>query len=93
LVSAKHPNRQINKWETKLMKVFNTKSAETPQTPVFQIAIRKRVAKHQAATPSPKPEKRDNIFSKSRDTHEDRGTREIKTTHNPQTFFHICALL
>ena len=68
------------------MKVSNTKLAETTQPPVFQIAIRKRVAKHQTATPSPKPEKRDNIFSKSRDTREDRGERQIKTSHNAQTF-------
>ena len=34
----------------------------------------------------PKPVKRDNIFSKSRDTREDRGTREMKTSHNDQTF-------
>ena len=28
----------------------------------------------------PKPVKRDNIFSKSRDTREDRGTREMKSS-------------
>ena len=32
-----------------------------------------------------KPLKRENIFSKSRDTREDRGMREIKTSHNDQT--------
>ena len=31
------------------------------------------------------PAKRDNTFSKSRDTREDRGTREMKTSHNNQT--------
>ena len=36
----------------------------------------------------PKSKKRDNIFSKSRDTREDRGTREMKTSHNAQTFTH-----
>jgi len=36
----------------------------------------------------PKPPTRDNIFSKSRDTREDRGTREMKTTHNSQTLPH-----
>jgi len=35
--------------------------------------------------PNAKPNKRDNIFSKSRDTREDRGTREMKTSHNDQT--------
>ena len=34
---------------------------------------------------NPKPKKRDNIFSKSRDLREDRGTREMKTSHNDQT--------
>ena len=32
-----------------------------------------------------KTKKRDHIFSKSRDTREDRGTREMKTSHNDQT--------
>jgi hypothetical protein len=41
-----------------------------------------------AATPTPKRQKRENTFSKSRDTREDRGTREMKTTHNAQTFPH-----
>jgi len=38
------------------------------------------------AVANPKLPKRDNIFSKSRDTREDRGTREMKTSHNDQTF-------
>ena len=68
-------------------KVFKTKLAPTPSTPVFQIAIRKRVAKPMVAA-SPKTTKRDNIFSKSRDTREDRGARQMKTSHNSQTFPH-----
>jgi len=35
--------------------------------------------------PHQKPKKRDNIFSRSRDLREDRGTREMKTSHNDQT--------
>jgi hypothetical protein len=70
------------------MKASITKPAPTPETPVFQIAIRKRGARSQAATPSPKSEKRDNIFSKSRDTREDRGAHQMKTKHSPQTFSH-----
>jgi hypothetical protein len=31
------------------------------------------------------PVKRDNTFSQSRDIREDRGERQMKTTHNPQT--------
>jgi hypothetical protein len=68
------------------MKASLTKLAQTPQPPVFQIAIRKRGARSQSATPNPKSEKRDNIFSKSRDTREDRGARQMKTMHGSQTF-------
>jgi hypothetical protein len=35
--------------------------------------------------PHPNPKKRNNIFSKSRDMREERGTREMKTSHNDQT--------
>jgi hypothetical protein len=70
------------------MKASITKLAKTPQTPVFQIAIRKRGANPKEAAPSPKSQKRDNTFSQSRDTREDRGTREMKTTHNSRTFPH-----
>jgi hypothetical protein len=34
---------------------------------------------------TPKSKKRENIFSRSRDVREDRGTREMKTSHNDQT--------
>lgn len=36
----------------------------------------------------PKPPKRDKIFSKSRDIHEDRGTRQMKTSHESHTQSH-----
>lgn len=70
------------------MKTPITKPAEAPQTPAFQISVRQRAAKPQAAALGSKTKKRDNIFSKSRDTYEDRGTREMKTSQNPQTFPH-----
>jgi hypothetical protein len=35
---------------------------------------------------NPKSQKRDNTFSKSRDTREDRGARQMKTSHDSQTF-------
>lgn len=38
--------------------------------------------------PNPKSPVRDKIFSKSRDNREDRGERQMKTSHNPQTFPH-----
>jgi hypothetical protein len=41
-----------------------------------------------AAVGSPKSTKRDNVFSKSRDTREDRGLRQMKTAQNSQTFPH-----
>ena len=36
----------------------------------------------------PKAAKRENTFSKSRDTREDRGTREMKSSKNAQTLPH-----
>ena len=39
----------------------------------------------QAAAPVPKPPKRDNTFSKSRDTREDRSARQMKTSQSSQT--------
>ena len=71
------------------MKPPTTQLAKTPKTLVFQTAIRKPGATPKAATPGPKSQKRGNIFSKSRDTREDRGSRQMKTTHNPQTFPHV----
>jgi hypothetical protein len=67
-------------------KTSKSKLVKTPPTPVFEIAIRKRVAK--AAAPNPKVKKRGNTFSKSRDTREDRSARQMKTAHNSQTFSH-----
>ena len=64
------------------------KPAATIQASDFQIAIRQRGAKAGSAAPIPKPPKRDNIFSKSRDTREDRGARQMKTAHSSQTFSH-----
>jgi hypothetical protein len=56
------------------------------KTPVFPKALHRKRPDSETAAPNPKPTKRDNIFSKSRDTREDRGTREMKNTHNPQSF-------
>jgi hypothetical protein len=38
--------------------------------------------------PGAKPQKRDNVFSKSRDVREDRGERQMKTTRNAQSLPH-----
>jgi hypothetical protein len=66
------------------MKTPSPKFADASQTPVFpKTPHRLRPNPEAVAT---KPKKRDNIFSKSRDVREDRGTREMKTSHNDQTF-------
>jgi len=58
------------------------------KNPVFPKALHGLRSNSEDAIASAKPSKRENTFSKSRDTREDRGTREMKTTHNPQTFPH-----
>jgi hypothetical protein len=80
----------INQRQTKFMKAAIIKLAETPQTAVFPKTLHRLRPDLKAATPSPKFLKRDNTFSQSRDTREDRGSRQMKTTHNSQTFFRIC---
>ena len=59
-----------------------TKLAVTPQPPVFPRTLHQLRPNHDQVM----PKKRDNIFSKSRDLREERGTREMKTSHNDQTF-------
>jgi hypothetical protein len=66
------------------MKASTTKSAVILEAPVFPQTLHTLRPTPEAATP--KSRKRDNIFSKSRDTREDRGIREMKTSHNDQTF-------
>ncbi len=62
------------------------KTAKRSEVPVFAQAlhyIRQRTA---SKTVMPgKSKKRDNTFSKSRDTREDRGTRQAKTMHSSRT--------
>jgi len=74
------------------MRASSTRAAKPPEPAVFpQTLHRLRQnpdAVAGAAPPGPKAKKRANIFSKSRDTREDRGERQIKTSHNPQTFPH-----
>jgi hypothetical protein len=59
-------------------------AAQIAKTPVFPQTLHEVRPLPQPITT--KPKKRDNIFSKSRDKREDRGTREMKTSHNDQTF-------
>ena len=67
------------------MKDHTNKLAAKPQTPVFPQTLHELRPNQEKALPHPKPKKRDNIFSQSRDVREDRGTREMKTSHNDQT--------
>jgi hypothetical protein len=65
------------------------KPVATFQTPVFpQTLHRVRLRPGKAAT-SQKSTKRDKLFSKSRDTREDRGMRQAKNLHNSKSFFRI----
>jgi hypothetical protein len=59
---------------------------ETSQTPVFPQTLHRVRLRLGKTAPGPKSQKRDNIFSKSRDNREDRGSRQMKTSHNDQTF-------
>jgi hypothetical protein len=71
------------------MKTPADKIAAAPQTPVFPKTLHRLRPNSKEAAANPNPKKRDNIFSKSRDMREDRGTREIKTSHKPQSVFQI----
>jgi hypothetical protein len=70
------------------MKASSAKLAATPQAPVFPKTLHRVRQRGNVAIPISKPEKRDNIFSKSRDTREDRGSRQMKTSHSSQTLSH-----
>jgi len=70
------------------MKATTTQQPPAPQTPVFPKTLHHLRASATQASSIPKTQKRDNIFSKSRDTREDRGERQMKTSHNAQTFTH-----
>ncbi len=62
------------------------KAALELHTPVFPKTLhRLRLA---VAAASQKPAKRENTFSKSRDTREDRGERQMKTAHSARTLPH-----
>jgi hypothetical protein len=70
------------------MKASTSKLEEAPQTPVFPKTLHHVRPRRTEAVVNPKSQKRDNTFSKSRDTREDRGARQMKTTRNAQTFSH-----
>ena len=55
---------------------------------ISQKALHEQLRKAKEANPAPKPPKRDNTFSQSRDIREDRATRQVKTTQKAKTFPH-----
>jgi hypothetical protein len=71
----------------KFMKKSISKSPETQQTPVFPQTLHRVRPNSGKPSARPLPKKRDNIFSQSRDTREDRSLRQMKNKHNSQTFF------
>ena len=75
-----------NKNKTKLMRDSTAKVAASAKMPVFPQTLHTVRPNRAKPVPNPKAKKRDNIFSKSRDVREDRGTREMKTAHNDQSF-------
>jgi hypothetical protein len=73
------------------MKASISKLAKTPQTSVFQTAIHKLDANPKAATPKPKSQKQDKLFSKSRVTRKDHGPHQMDATLDSQKLFRLCA--
>ena len=55
------------------------------QTPVFPQAVHQKRLEIKLADPEAKPAKKEKLFSKSRDTREDRGARQMKTANNVRT--------
>jgi len=80
----------VTRWtfQQAIMKASTSKPGKPSPTPVFPQTPHRRRPNPPAGTPRPKAPERDNIFSKSRDTREDRGMREMKTSHHPQTIPH-----
>jgi len=71
------------------MKASKSKIVKTPKPPAFEVTVRQRGGKRGSAASNATPEKRENTFSKSRDTREDRGARQAKTSHSSQTLPHV----
>ena len=70
------------------MKTRSKKRAKPPLPPVFPKMPPGLRLDTEAPTAPAAEKKRDNTFSKSRDIHEDRGERQMKTSHNPETIHH-----
>ena len=69
-----------------LIHIMKKKPPIKSETPVFPQTMHRVRPNPEEHPVQPKVEKRDNIFSQSKDIHEDRSERQMKTTHNPETF-------
>ena len=74
--------------DDEIMKASAIKRTTKPAIAVFPKMLHRVRPNSEKTTPLPKAPKRDNVFSKSRDLREDRGERQMKTTHNPQSMPH-----
>jgi len=70
------------------MKASNAKRVARPESAIFPQALHRLRPNPGPVATDLKSPKRDNTFSKSRDTREDRGARQMKSSHNSQTFPH-----
>ena len=70
------------------MKASGSKRPARPESAVFPQTLHRLRPNPKAAPAGTKAPARDNVFSKSRDTREDRGARQMKTSHSPQTIPH-----
>jgi hypothetical protein len=70
------------------MKTVKPKLAALLQPPIFPKTLHRLRSDIKAVAATSKSQKRDSAFSKSRDTREDRGARQMKTSHNSQTLPH-----
>ena len=77
----------------KLVKASAIKPVKIPRTPVSKKLLQRLRLNLNAAGLGPKPQKHDNIFSKSRDPRENRGTRKTKTMRPTKLLFRFCGLL
>ena len=70
------------------MKPSITKLTTTTQTPVFPKKLHRMRPGSEAVAPAEITKKPAKASSQSRDTREDRGTREMKTSQNARSFPH-----
>ena len=77
----------------KSVKASVTKPVKTPRTPASQKLLQRLRLNLNAARSSPKSQKRDNIFSKSRDPRKNRGTRKAKTLRPTKLLSRVCVML